>query len=101
MKSVTKPQAVIWPFTDGQKSRSFKFTLVTKPQAVIWPFTVLILLSIVGIHSNKTASGNLAFHLKMTNEIKINNFKVTKPQAVIWPFTRKKQKAENEALKAG
>ena len=38
---VTKPQAVIWPFTNELRMLEKKIAdLVTKPQAVIWPFTL-------------------------------------------------------------
>ena len=39
------------------------------------------------VDSYKTASGNLAFHIQLYRSIKNFKFIVTKPQAVIWPFT--------------
>ncbi len=39
--------------------------IVTKPQAVIWPFTRDQVVNSIGANvkeGNKTASGNLAFH---------------------------------------
>ncbi len=36
---VTKPQAVIWPFTENTVKIVHDYVMVTKPQAVIWPFT--------------------------------------------------------------
>ena len=40
MMLVTKPQAVIWPFTGSPLSTYSYLRVVTKPQAVIWPFTL-------------------------------------------------------------
>ena len=61
---------------------------VTKPQAVIRPFTSLN-ISVIRQRSsqcNKTASGNLAFHLDVPTSYLLARG-VTKAQAVIWPFT--------------
>ena len=61
--------------------------MVTKPQAVIWPFTIHIREGYGSDASYKTASGNLAFHNEQAEKDQGAQSKVTKPQAVIWPFT--------------
>ena len=75
---------------------------VTKPQAVIRPFTSLN-ISVIRQRSsqcNKTASGNLAFHKLNTMLLEVKTQEVTKPQAVIWPFTLWLAHGSQSGLKA-